>query len=150
MTETARALRTPIDLLAHAEFVSQGVPAADPCLWLTMLDPDDVPLPVLVPIDDIEGGEDDAFATALFDVVTHLLGPGGGSTTFLLERPGSRSITADDLAWDVVLRRAGRAVDIPVRGVFVAVQGVVRPVTADDAVPLDAAHLARRAGRTDA
>jgi len=133
--DPSRPLRTDHDLLEHARFISQGVASPRRQLWLTMIDSYDVPLPVLIPIEDIDAAPDDVFVKNVFQVISTFLpdAGGGGSVTFLLERLGSETISVDDCAWDAALRAHGQAVGVPVRAVFLSVRGVVRLLTADDA-----------------
>ena len=100
--------RTAAPIRSAAELTDHWTALLDPpvfgtrSLWLMWLRDDGLPLPVLIPIDDIPRLPDRALLSGLLAVhdgisEEHL--DGGGRLAMTLCRPGRPEITEDDDAW---------------------------------------------------
>ncbi|UFU05510.1 hypothetical protein [Ruania halotolerans] len=130
-----RPMRTDDDLLDWARFVHGDGRPLRSTLWVLVLDADDLPLPVLLPIDDLPDLPDDWVVRGLMESLSEMVrefAP-GGSVALLLERPGPSWRRPQDRAWDAQTRAAARQVQVRVRAFVVAGSGSVLAMTLDDA-----------------
>ncbi|GAA1713011.1 hypothetical protein GCM10009809_06440 [Isoptericola hypogeus] len=120
------------ELLELAAWLADASRPGERDLTLTWLDADDRVVGVVVPVDDAPAAPDVELTRHLGTLMREVLDEHapGGSIVAVLGRPGDSAIGAADRAWNRALRAdpGGR-----VRGVFVAADGVVRPLTLDDA-----------------
>ena len=128
-------LRTDADLLRWARFINHGVHPRMRTLWVLLLDEEDVPLPVIIPIEEIPDLPDAEGTTRIAEALgSALSGPApAGCVVLLLERPGPARRTQADHAWHIMLRWAMSEEEVRVRAVFLAAEGVVLPFALDDA-----------------
>lgn len=69
-------------------------------LWLLLFDADDVQMPAMIPIGDLALGHDRADGEGIGDLLSTLDREFGvASYVFVLERPGPRDLTTDDIDW---------------------------------------------------
>jgi len=105
------------DLVRHVEAI---VPVAvRRQLWTLFFDDDDVPLPLMVPLEGIPEVPDtsalDHYGDALAAVATEF---GAGTVAFVLERVGAASSGPSDRRWAEGLRALGRGRPFGVRPVL--------------------------------
>lgn len=127
-------LHTDADLLRWARFVNHGVDPVRCTLWVLLLDEHDMPLPVILPIEDIPQAPDDEAPQVVRNLgkIAQDMIP-GGAMVLMLERPGlDQRMSADD-AWHDLLRAELNAAGVRVRAIFLAACGQVWPFTLDDA-----------------
>ncbi|NRD26053.1 hypothetical protein [Frigoribacterium sp. VKM Ac-2836] len=110
-------LRDALDLVRHVQVI---VPAAvRRQLWTLFFDADDVPLPLMVPLEGIPEVPDEAalghYGDALAVVATEF---GAASVAFVLERPGVASPHVTDRRWADELAELGRGRSFGVRPVL--------------------------------
>jgi hypothetical protein len=99
-----RPVRTPLDLhrLWQAMMGEGGFSRRS--LWLTFFEADGLPVPHIVPIDDIPARPDGESLDGLTLITRQLVDDGSvASVAMLLSRPGSGAMHADDRAWARVL-----------------------------------------------
>lgn len=127
-------LHTDADLLRWARFINHGLDPVRRTLWVMYLDRDDVPLPVILPVEEMPS-EPDSTAP---QVARNLAKVGldmapGGAMVVMLERPGpARRAPADD-AWHSLIRREVASCGVRLRAMFLAARGQVQPFALDDA-----------------
>lgn len=128
-------LRTDADLLRWARFVNHGVHPRRRTLWVLLLDGEDVPLPVLLPIEDVPDLPDAEGTTGIAEALASLLSGSApeGSVVLLLERPGPLQLAQADHAWHTMLRWAMAEAGVRVRAAFLAAAGEVLAFALDDA-----------------
>ncbi len=98
-------------------------------LWLTWLD-DGVPLPVVIPVDDVPAVPDRPLLAHLAQVcgsVAESHASGAAHVAMALCRTGSAPATADDRAWERGLREAFDAAGLP-WSLHLAAGGSVTPL----------------------
>jgi hypothetical protein len=100
-------------------------------LWLLVLDADGRPTPRLLQVDEMPPRPDPAMLSSLVRVVSSMA-EGAGQVVFLVSRPGSDGLTAEDLAWASVLQEAARKAGIPVWPVHRANDQALLVITPDD------------------
>ena len=128
-------LRTDAELLRWARFVNHGVHPRRRTLWVLLLDEADVPLPVIIPIEDVPDLPDTEGTTRIADALASLMSSSApeGSVVLLLERPGPPSRAQADHAWHTMLRWSLSEAGLRVRAMFLAAAGEVLAFALDDA-----------------
>jgi hypothetical protein len=111
-------VRDVVDLVRHVEAI---VPVAvRRQLWTLFFDADDVPLPLMVPLEDIpeapDGSALDHYGDALAAVADEF---GAATVAFVVERIGGVAPCASDRCWGEGLRSLGRGRPFGVRPVLV-------------------------------
>lgn len=128
-------LRTDADLLRWARFINHGVHPRRRTLWVLLLDADDVPRPVIIPIEDVPDLPDARGTARIAEALAVVLEEEApeGSVVMMLERPGPPLRAQADHAWHTMLRWSMAEAGVRVRAVFLAAAGEVLAFALDDA-----------------
>jgi len=126
-------LRTDADVLRRVGFCIDD--RSRRSLWLIFVGPDDVQLPLLVPISDIPDDPESAGATSICHIVSRVIAESadGGSAVMALTRPGTGTLTDSDRRWCRTLRAAAADEGAAIRMICLATADGVRQLTLDDA-----------------
>ncbi|WP_407318675.1 hypothetical protein UQW22_18465 [Isoptericola halotolerans] len=122
-------------LLELATFLCGGVLPRQRVLTLAWLDADDRVTGIAVPVRDVPDRPSDDDAARFGGVIASVTQQSvpGGSVVAMLERPGERSVSPADRAWNDALRVQAAERGFRLHGLFVAAGGAVRPLAMDDA-----------------
>lgn len=123
-------LPTDVELLPHLTALLEG--AFRHQLWMTFLDEQLCPLPVMMPTDlpheadprDVEGVSEMMRCVAL-DLP-------GSTLVLTVERPGPIELTRRDRRWLRLIREAAVAAELPFRGPYLLLGSSVRQVPPDE------------------
>jgi hypothetical protein len=95
-------IRTSEELTAHWIALLDPPTFGARSLWLTWLEDDGRPLPVIIPVDDLPRLPDNGMLfglLAVHDAIAEEHLGGGGHLAMALSRPGRPDVTDDDDAW---------------------------------------------------
>lgn len=128
-------LTTDQDVLRRIDWLVDQHSRRNRTLWLLFLTSDDVPLPVVVPIDGVPAWPDPEFVGNMCFVIADVLvhqAP-GGTAIVVLTRPGSEAVNDSDRYWFRTIHGAALGHGASIRMVSLATQTSVRQLTVDDA-----------------
>ena len=124
-------LSTPEAILERAE--SLVGPACRAQTWFLFLDPDDVQLPLLVPVENVPSPDDDDLAEGARDVLGSLWrATDAAAIVAVIERPFEVALHPDDRAWARALRTAAHHEGIDLRAVLLSHDHGVRALAPDE------------------
>ena len=125
-------LPTDAELIPHLQAMLEGGFRRQ--IWLMLLDPENRPLPVVMPCDvPTEPDPEDVLGLGDFLRCTALDYP-GATLVLTFERPGPAEVTARDRRWLRLLREAALASEFPFRGPYLLLGESVRQVAPDEFV----------------
>ncbi|HET6561287.1 MAG TPA: hypothetical protein VFG72_05380 [Marmoricola sp.] len=100
-------------------------------LWLLVLDGLGHPTPVILQVEEMPPRPDAEMGRSLVHVVSSVA-EDAGQVVFLLSRPGRDGLTADDLAWALLLQDVARQAGMPVWPVHRANDHALVVIAPDD------------------
>jgi len=115
-------LRTPGDVLAAMLLVVGPERCGPPALWFLLLDADDRPLPLVLPVCDLPARPDEQGCVQVVDALARIveIEAPGGSVAVAYVRASGGDRGAFETAWDAALTRAATQ-----RGVTLAARVVI-------------------------